>query len=67
MVNNFYITYANHSDKPMNKLKYFALNILLLLLLFTGISKAQNNTKRRVIVLTDIEADPDDSESMIAF
>src|SRR5882672_712017 len=28
---------------------------------------AQNNKKLRVMVLTDIEADPDDTESMIRF
>ncbi|MGZ3753538.1 MAG: DUF1593 domain-containing protein, partial [Mucilaginibacter sp.] len=39
----------------------------LLLLLFAGIGIAQHKAKPRVLVLTDIEADPDDSQSMIRF
>jgi len=67
IANYFYITYPNHPGKPMNRPKYFPLFLLLLLVLFTGIAKAQNYAKRRVLVLTDIEADPDDSESMVRF
>ncbi len=44
---------------------------LPLLLLFLALSyqalQAQPSTKRRVIVLTDIEADPDDAQSMVRF
>jgi hypothetical protein len=46
----------------------------IFVLLFTLLSAqffqslyAQENQKRRVIVLTDIEADPDDAESMVRF
>jgi hypothetical protein len=47
--------------------KFIALSILLLLLLFPGIGEAQSQSKKRVLVLTDIEADPDDSQSLIRF
>ncbi len=40
---------------------------LLLSIQFSQSLHAQENPKRRVIVLTDIEADPDDTESMIRF
>lgn len=51
----------------MHRFNSPALTMLLLLVLFTSISNAQNYTKRRVLVLTDIEADPDDSQSLIRF
>jgi hypothetical protein len=51
----------------MHRLNHPALIILLLLISFTSISNAQNYAKRRVLVLTDIEADPDDSQSLIRF
>jgi hypothetical protein len=41
--------------------------LLLLLSLFSVASFAQDHAKRRVLVLTDIEADPDDSESLVRF
>jgi hypothetical protein len=45
--------------------------ILLLLLLFSfsfpSVTVAQANKKLRVLVLTDIEADPDDAQSLIRF
>jgi hypothetical protein len=34
---------------------------------FSSYGSAQENSKLRVIVLTDIEADPDDAESMVRF
>lgn len=40
--------------------------LLFILFLQTGLM-AQNQTKLRVVVLTDIEADPDDSQSMVRF
>lgn len=41
---------------------------LFMLFLFANIATTQaQNTKKRVIVLTDIEADPDDSQSLIRF
>lgn len=39
----------------------------MLFMLIALICHAQNNTKPRVLVLTDIEADPDDSESLVRF
>ena len=45
----------------------FILLSLLLLVQFSQLLYAQENQKRRVIVLTDIEADPDDAESMVRF
>ena len=42
--------------------------ILLQLILFTPLNVfAQANKKHRVLVLTDIEADPDDAQSMVRF
>jgi hypothetical protein len=41
--------------------------ILFLLFFIPVISFAQIHTKQHVIVLTDIEADPDDSQSLIRF
>lgn len=42
------------------------LEIILLLILIIPIAvKAQKNAKHRLIVLTDIEADPDDSQTMV--
>jgi hypothetical protein len=46
------------------------INIFLLTLLFLSFSiaaGAQGNNKPRVLVLTDIEADPDDTQSLIRF
>ena len=40
---------------------------LLALLLFAFESYSQENKRHRVIVLSDIEADPDDSQSLIRF
>ncbi len=40
--------------------------LLLLALSYQGV-QAQSPTKRRVVVLTDIEADPDDAQSMVRF
>src|SRR3954447_15681632 len=40
---------------------------LLLTIQFSQPLYAQEDPKRRVIVLTDIEADPDDAESMVRF
>ena len=51
----------------MSRLKFTTLNIFLLLMLFSFASKAQEAAKRRVLILTDIEADPDDSQSLIRF
>lgn len=50
--------------------KYIVCKVVLLLLVFTGcpiFNYAQDNKKLRVLVLTDIEADPDDTQSMIRF
>jgi hypothetical protein len=41
-------------------------SLLLIVLISLG-SHAQENKKHRVIVLTDIEADPDDAQSLIRF
>jgi hypothetical protein len=51
----------------MNKAKLLALPVFLLLMLCVNLSEAQNKVKKRVLVLSDIEADPDDSESLIRF
>ncbi|HWB27268.1 MAG TPA: nucleoside hydrolase-like domain-containing protein [Chitinophagaceae bacterium] len=40
---------------------------IVLLFVLPGMALAQVNKKLRVVVLTDIEADPDDSQSMIRF
>lgn len=45
----------------------FILGLSLLLVHFSQSLYAQPNQKKRVIVLTDIEADPDDAESMVRF
>lgn len=50
----------------MKKLKYH-LSIALLLWMAPILLFAQPTEKRRVVVLTDIEADPDDTQSMIRF
>src|SRR6476661_7297471 len=41
--------------------------LLLMLLLFSSVAIAQTGKKLRVLVLTDIEADPDDTQSLIRF
>jgi hypothetical protein len=46
-------------------MKIFPLLIILTLALFPEIILAQSNEKNRVIILTDIEADPDDTQSLI--
>lgn len=45
----------------------FILALVLIFQLFHQSLCAQSNQKRRVVVLTDIEADPDDAESMVRF
>jgi hypothetical protein len=53
----------------LNPMKPFILNLTLLLLVFSAADiLAQTNTpKRRVLVLTDIENEPDDAQSMVRF
>src|SRR5437016_508714 len=41
--------------------------LLLMAMFITIATYAQQKSKRRVLVLTDIEADPDDSESLVRF
>ena len=54
--------------KLLNKTKTILLLIISSLILFVSVeTHAQENNKRRVLVLTDIEADPDDSQSLIRF
>jgi hypothetical protein len=48
-----------------NFMKNFSALILILLIFFCQFLSAQENKKNRVIILTDIEADPDDTQSMI--
>lgn len=45
----------------MNTKAFF---LLLILVIFTQVSSAQNTCKHRTIILTDIEADPDDTQSL---
>src|SRR6185312_6905902 len=45
----------------------FLLPLAVLLWLFMPSALAQSSKKLRVVVLTDIEADPDDSQSMVRF
>src|SRR5690242_11707065 len=42
-------------------------SLLLLMLLLSFVAIAQTNKKLRVLVLSDIEADPDDTQSLIRF
>ena len=51
----------------MSKQKYPALIMLFMLIFSIPFVNAQTRSKLRVLVLTDIEADPDDSQSMIRF
>ena len=51
----------------MNKLKIIALILSVLPSLIPLGGMAQTFEKRRVVVLTDIEADPDDTQSLIRF
>ena len=48
--------------KRINTLLFF-----VLMLLMSSVADAQNSKKPRVLVLTDIEADPDDTQSLIRF
>jgi len=48
--------------KRINTLLFF-----VLMLLMSSVTVAQNSKKPRVLVLTDIEADPDDTQSLIRF
>ncbi|MFY0688570.1 MAG: DUF1593 domain-containing protein [Cyclobacteriaceae bacterium] len=41
------------------------LSIIFIMLMVPELTKAQSNTKNRIIVLTDIEADPDDTQSLV--
>ena len=51
----------------MKKISISLSVVLILLLLFPYIIFAQTGKKLRVLVLTDIEADPDDAQSMVRF
>src|ERR1700730_17123452 len=51
----------------LRKTKSFISFLLALCLIFPSRLIAQENKKLRVLVLTDIEADPDDTESLIRF
>ncbi|MGD8781108.1 MAG: DUF1593 domain-containing protein [Ignavibacteria bacterium] len=46
-------------------MKKIFISVLILLVFFCHFLHAQQNIKNRVIILTDIEADPDDTQSMI--
>jgi cellulose-binding protein len=48
--------------KKTNALLFFALLVLM-----SSVTIAQNNKRLRVLALTDIEADPDDTQSLIRF
>jgi hypothetical protein len=72
----FYISSAVEVDPVVNK--FFEITnmkrissasffIVLLLLFLSSVSHAQTNKKLRVLILTDIEADPDDTQSLIRF
>jgi hypothetical protein len=49
----------------MKSLLQFIINLLVLFCFISGNASAQTFIKQRLIVLTDIEADPDDSQSLI--
>ena len=51
----------------MLQLKTIALTLLFLTSLISSDVLAQTEKKQRVLVLTDIEADPDDAQSLIRF
>lgn len=52
----------------MHKLKIYLKSVFLaMVMLFSMRTYAQPHSKLRVLVLTDIEADPDDSQSLIRF
>lgn len=51
----------------MHQLKTIVLTLLLLTSLISSDVFAQTDKKQRVLVLTDIEADPDDTQSLIRF
>ena len=46
-------------------MKKFITSVLILLVFFCHFLYAQENHKSRAIILTDIEADPDDTESLV--
>lgn len=50
--------------KPTSSLKFC---LLVMALFFSLLAYGQQKSKRRVLVLTDIEADPDDSQSLVRF
>jgi len=51
----------------MKKIKLLLPFAAALLLIMSSVLSAQTSKKLRVVVLTDIEADPDDSQSMVRF
>ena len=51
----------------MRQLKMKFPTLLVLAILFCNNVSAQVNLKTRVLILTDIEADPDDTQSLIRF
>jgi hypothetical protein len=51
----------------MKKIKLLLPLVTVLLLSLPSALSAQNSKKLRVVVLTDIEADPDDTESLVRF
>src|SRR5690242_6072282 len=51
----------------MKKIRFILMLTLTVSFLFSVQVSAQLTKKRRVVVLTDIEADPDDTQSMIRF
>ena len=51
----------------MKKIVSSLMMMLMMVLSFSSLALAQKNKKPRVLVLTDIEADPDDTESLIRF
>ena len=49
----------------MNKRSFAILTLLISLVIFTDLVQAQVNIKNRLLVLSDIEADPDDSQTLV--
>ena len=51
----------------MKRNTFLLISVLALFILSPSLVTAQDDPKLRVLVLTDIEADPDDTESLIRF
>src|SRR3982751_764470 len=64
---NLNIPISQYKIRNMKKINAIFLVLLLILFCMPVITNAQADKKLRVLVLSDIEADPDDTQSLIRF